>query len=175
MAKVNNSPTNWKEGLSEVDNSNLLDVFNRFRELPPVHKEDTEEIRERLGNYFEVCTDRGVLPTVESMGLVLGVSRQTMWKWQQSECDAGLLVARAKEVINAVIATATINGKINPVYSIWLQKNHFGYSDTQTLQVENITDKRPLTAAELPNLREWKAKQNAEQLPQLEQESYTNN
>lgn len=158
MAKANNSPTNWQERLPEVDKGGLLAIFDGFRILPPVHKQDVAEINNRLGEYFKICTDNCILPTVESMGLVLGVSRQTMWKWQQAECEAGMLVGRAKEVINAVIATATISGKVNPVYSIWLQKNHFGYSDTQVLQLENVTEKKALSDAELPKLGECKAK-----------------
>lgn len=84
---------------------------------------------------------------------------------------AGQIVGRAKAIINTMIATATMAGKCNPVYSIWLQKNHYGYSDSQLLQVENVTDKKPLTAAELPKLGEWKATQSAKDLPRLEQEN----
>ena len=109
------------------------------------------------------------------MELVLGVSRQAMWKWQQQGCEAGEIVSRAKTIINAMLTTATMTGKCNPVYSIWLQKNNFGYSDAQVLQLENITDKKALTAAELPKLGEWKASQTAEDLPQLEPDNLENN
>lgn len=171
MAKANNSPTNWTTELTIGDKTNLLGVFDGFRKLPALHKTDTQEIADRLDKYFDLCTTNAILPTVEAMALVLGVSRMAMWKWQQEDCEAGRLISRAKEVINATIATATLAGKANPVYSIWLQKNHFAYTDTQVLQLDNVTDKRPLTAAELPRLGEWKASQTAEDLPRLEQEN----
>lgn len=171
MARANNSPTNWSEGLTTADKSNMLTVFDSFRRLPPVRKDDVVEIDKRLDDYFKVCSDNAIIPTVEAMELVLGVSRQSMWKWQQQDCEAGQIVGRAKAVINTLIATATIQGKCNPVYSIWLQKNHYGYSDVQTLQLENITDRKPLPASELPKLGEWKATQTAKDLPRLEQEN----
>lgn len=171
MARANNSPTNWSEGLTTADKSDMLSVFDGFRRLPPVRKDDVVEIDKRLDDYFKICANAGIIPTVEAMELVLGVSRQAMWKWQQQECEAGEIVGRAKAIINTMIATATMAGKCNPVYSIWLQKNHYGYSDSQLLQVENVTDKKPLTAAELPKLGEWKATQSAKDLPRLEQEN----
>ena len=175
MGRANNSPTNWSEGLTTADKSNMLTVFDSFRRLPPVRKNDIEEINQRLDNYFKICADAGIVPTVEAMELVLGVSRQAMWKWQQQGCEAGEIVSRAKTIINAMLTTATMAGKCNPVYSICLQKNNFGYSDAQVLQLENITDKKTLTADELPKLGEWKASQTAEDLPQLEPDNLENN
>lgn len=173
MARANNSPTNWSEGLTTADKSNMLTVFDSFRRLPPVRKNDIAEINKRLDDYFKICSDNAIIPTVEAMELVLGVSRQSMWKWQQQDCEAGQIVSRAKAIINTMITTATMAGKCNFAYSIWLQKNHFGYSDAQVLQVENITDKKPLPASELPKLGEWKATQSAKDLPLLEQENNT--
>ncbi|MGN0496201.1 MAG: terminase small subunit [Lachnospiraceae bacterium] len=172
MARANNSPTNWHEGLTTADKSDMLAVFEDFRKLPPVHKDDVKEINQRLEVYFRACSDSGILPTVESMGLILGVSRQSMWKWQQQECEAGQVISRAKELINAMIATATMQGRTNPVYAIWMQKNHFNYSDTQTLEIANVTDKKPLSASELPKL---KAIQTSENLPRLEPDNLANN
>lgn len=175
MARANNSPTNWANELTTEDKSNMLTVFDSFRRLPPVRKNDIAEINKRLDDYFKICADNAIIPTVEAMELVLGVSRQAMWKWQQENCEAGEIVSRAKTIINAMLTTATMAGKCNPVYSIWLQKNNFGYSDAQVLQLENITDKKALTASELPKLGEWKASQTAEDLPQLEPDNLENN
>ena len=171
MARANNSPTNWHEGLTTADKSDMLAVFDGFRRLPPVRKDDVPEINQRLDDYFKICTDNAIIPTVEGMTIVLGVSRQSLWKWENNDYEAGAIINRAKATINAMLTSATIQGKVNPVYSIWLQKNNFQYSDTQTLQLENITDKKPLPASELPKLGEWKATQSAKDLPRLEQEN----
>ena len=182
MARANNSPTNWSERLTTADKSNMLTVFDSFRRLPPVRKNDIAEINERLDNYFKICADNAIIPTVEAMELVLGVSRQAMWKWQQEDCEAGQIVGRAKAIINTMIATATMAGKCNAIYSIWLQKNHYGYSDVQTLQLENITEKKTLTAEELPRLfaeaKEISKKENvdrSEAVVRLLADQYNNN
>ena len=43
-------------------------------------------------------------------------------------------------MINALLTDFTLNGKINFAYSIWLQKNHFGYSDTKTVELVPKSD-----------------------------------
>ena len=81
-----------------------------------------------------------------------------------------------------MLTTATMAGKCNPVYSIWLQKNNFGYSDAQVLQLENITEKKTLTAEELPRLfaeaKEISKKENvdrSEAVVRLLADQYNNN
>jgi len=152
MARANNSPTNWKENVEIVENSNILSIFDKFRRLPPVSKHDVQGISERLDLYFNTCAQSKFIPTVESMTLALGVSRQAVWKWQQEECEAGRLISRAKEYINSLLTTATLQGEVAFPYAIWLQKNHFQYSDTQKIEIKPFDDKRALTASELPKL-----------------------
>lgn len=75
------------------------------------------------------------------MSLCLGVSRQSLWEWENDTgSKSGQLVARAKELINSLLTTWTMNGKINAVYTIWLQKNNSGYSDTKTLEIKPQTE-----------------------------------
>lgn len=159
MARANNSPTNWKENVEITDENNILRVFNSFRKLPPVNKADVEGVKERLDRYFEVCADAKFIPTVESMMLCLGISRQAAWKWQKAECEAGQIVERAKQFINAIITSAAMMGQTPFPYAIWLQKNHFGYADSQKLEIEGVYDSRKaLSAADLPKLSDLKDK-----------------
>ncbi len=168
MARANNSPTNLgKPDLTATEMGDLLELFDEFRRLPPVSKNDVTELNRRLDSYFKACSDSGILPTVESMCLMLGVSRQGVWKWQQDSSEAGKIVGRAKEVINSVLSTSAISGKVNPIYVIWLQKNHFSYSDTKTLEIANITEKKVLTADQLPKLGDISEQKNTTELPDL--------
>jgi len=112
-----------------------------MRKLPPVSKREPEKVEERLNYYFQYCTDNGVKPSVEGMSLCLGVSRQSLWEWENDTgSKSGQLVARAKELINSLLTTWTMNGKINAVYTIWLQKNNAGYSDVKTLEIKPKTE-----------------------------------
>lgn len=159
MARANNSPTNWKGNVEIVENNNILHIFNEFRKMPPVRKFDVAEIKERLDKYFDICEENRFIPTVESMMLCLGISRQAAWKWQKEECEAGQIVERAKQFINAIISSAAMMGQTPFPYAIWLQKNHFGYSDSQKLEIEGVYDSRKaLSAADLPKLSDLKDK-----------------
>lgn len=135
--KNSNYPTNAKPDADPAEIGELVGIMDGLRRLPPVSKGEPEAVRERLNYYFQYCADYGVKPSVESMTLALGKSRQSLWEWENDpKSKSGELIRRAKDLINAMLTTWTMSGKINPVYSIWLQKNNYGYSDTKTLEIK---------------------------------------
>lgn len=109
--------------------------FEALWNLPPVHKNEPEKARERITEYFEFCQQADRKPSVEGLALALGTSRQTLWIWEQSGGEIGEIVGRAKTLINAMLTDFAMNSKISPVYGIWLQKNHFGYSETKQIEI----------------------------------------
>jgi hypothetical protein len=116
-----------------------IELFEKFRELPPVKKSDPEGIENRLTSYFRMCADYNVVPSVESMSLVLGVTRQSLNLWEHdSASEAGAIIQRAKSVINSILVQSTMTGKVPFPYSIWLQKNHFSYCDSpQVVEIKH--------------------------------------
>lgn len=139
--KNSNYPTTAQPKATPEEIGELVGIMDGLRKLPPVSKREPEKVEERLNYYFRYCTDKGIKPTVEAMALTLGISRQSLWEWENdTQSKAGQLVARAKELINSLLTTWTMNGKINAVYTIWLQKNNSGYSDTKTLEIKPQTE-----------------------------------
>ncbi len=139
--KNSNYPTNAQPNATPAEIGQLVGIMDNMRKLPPVSKREPEKVEERLNYYFQYCTDNGVKPSVEGMSLCLGVSRQSLWEWENDTgSKSGQLVARAKELINSLLTTWTMNGKINAVYTIWLQKNNAGYSDVKTLEIKPKTE-----------------------------------
>lgn len=139
--KNSNYPTNAQPNATPTEIGQLVGIMDNMRKLPPVSKREPEKVEERLNYYFQYCTDNGVKPSVEGMSLCLGVSRQSLWEWENDTgSKSGQLVARAKELINSLLTTWTMNGKINAVYTIWLQKNNAGYSDVKTLEIKPKTE-----------------------------------
>lgn len=45
------------------------------------------------------------------------------------------LYDRRIQEINAMLTDFAMNSKISPVFGIWLQKNHFGYSETKQIEI----------------------------------------
>jgi hypothetical protein len=108
-----------------------LQVFDKFRQLQAVRKNNPEEVAERLNKYFSMCSESDLLPSVESMCLCLGISRQTACEWEKDvNSESGRLVRRAKDLVNSMITQGAMVGSINAIYTIWLQKNNAGYADS---------------------------------------------
>jgi hypothetical protein len=91
-------------------------------------------------------------PGVEGLALALGVSRQTLFNWSQGiKCSdkRRQIAEHAKALIAAYIEQVSLSGRLNPVTAIFLQKNWFGYRDSQTLELSRPSDAL-LTAEQSP-------------------------
>lgn len=102
--------------------------------LPEIDMNNPEQVRNRVGEYFQICSDRDMKPSASGMALALGIDRRRLW-----ELANGIERGRPHEVVdtikkgysllNNLIEEYMQNGKINPVSGIFLMKNNFGYAD----------------------------------------------
>ena len=93
-----------------------------------------EDVAECLNNYFLQCYETGQIPTVEDMCLALGVTRQSVNRWEHGiQCDAERteMIQKAKEILAAIDAKLVTEGKILPVTYIFRAKNYHGMRDQQ--------------------------------------------
>ena len=101
--------------------------------IDPYYKPD--EGINRITEYLEICIKNNMKPTVEGLATAFGVSRKTIWKWVNDIDSDSLpvnfrdILKRTYQVLNSNFTDLSINGKINPVISIFLMKNNFGYKD----------------------------------------------
>lgn len=107
--------------------------MNELRNLKRPQSDD--ELEDRIQWFFEWCIEHDQRPGVELMALSCGVTRQTLWQWQQQGGRRGELIDRAKQVIAALLESWGQTGKINPATLIFLLKNHFNYHDDVQLEV----------------------------------------
>lgn len=114
-----------------------------FRNKPP---KDNAELADRINAYFDQCMETGQLPTVEDLGLALGVTRKALWKWERgvnTDPERAMLVQRAKEVLAAIDAKLVSEGKIPQVAYIFRAKNYFGMKDQQDMVITpDLTEDR---------------------------------
>jgi hypothetical protein len=126
-----------------------LQILDEFRRLPPVSKRDPDGVRERLIYYFNACQQYEIFPSVESLALCLGVSRQVLLRWSaDSTSQSGQLVSRAKEMIGASLTQGSLSGSIPFVYSIFLQKSNFQYREKDDEPQEVLTSTEDAAAIE---------------------------
>lgn len=141
-----------KEVAAVVDNVRTVSAFSMNGK-----PKDIEELKERIGKYFQYCSEKEMRPGIEGISLALGVSRSTFWSWCKGvSCSPewARVCGVARQCISAFIEQAGMSGLISPVVQIWLQKNHDGYKDNTTVEHYYSDLPRTLSIDELPLLGE---------------------
>lgn len=147
--KVSNFPNAAKPKATPQEIGQLVGVLDELRRLPPVSKNEPEKVKERLDHYFQFCSDNGIKCSVEGMVLSTGRSRQTLWEWENDpKSKSGELVRRAKEAINAMLVQWAMDSKLPFPYAIWLQKNHYQYTENKVLEIKTATEPQHLSIEE---------------------------
>ena len=101
--------------------------------IDPYYK--PEEGINRITEYLQICIKNNMKPTVEGLATAFGIDRRTLYKWVHNIDSDSLPVnfrvtlKKVYQVLNSNFTDLSINGKINPVISIFLMKNNFGYKD----------------------------------------------
>lgn len=121
------------------DNRRYLEHDLKMWDWPEVDMKTPEQVRERIGQYFRLCAEDDMKPSVAGMALAFGINRRTLWKWVNGiECayippESRDTLKKAYNFLNSQMENYMQNGKINPVAGIFLMKNNMGYSDKQEL------------------------------------------
>ena len=143
----NNSPVIGNNGITTEsgDNTKYIAVSMELTDLPAIDLHDPKQVEDRIHDYFNIHMKYDMKPTVVGMAMALGngITRQTLWaiKNDQPSGGTGYKTALPPEVADSIKKAYLLlenlwenyaqNGKMNPVTSIFLGKNNFGYSDKQ--------------------------------------------
>lgn len=118
------------------DNTKYLNHSLKLAALPAIDIKNAEQIGERITEYFTICAEDDMKPSVAGLAVAVGVDRKTIWQWSVGEkSDRSNLIKRAYALLDLQMNNYMQNGKINPVSGIFLMKNHFGYTDKQEVVV----------------------------------------
>lgn len=121
------------------DNSKYIRHSLRIARLGKVDMSDEKQVESRVFEYFEICQEEDMKPSVVGLAIALGVSRDYLWKVRTGNKGKNPAVVdtlkTAVELLDAQMVDYMQNGKINPVSGIFLMKNNFGYADKQEVVV----------------------------------------
>ena len=67
--------------LQPGDNRKFLEHDLKMWSWPAVDMTKPEAVTERIGNYFRICAEDDMKPSVAGMALAFGVDRKTLWCW----------------------------------------------------------------------------------------------
>lgn len=138
------SPVIGNNGLNvnEGDNTKFIQLNLTLRNLPKIDLHNADEVNDRINEYFTIFAQFDTKPTVAGLALALnGMSRQTLSAIVHDRYTGGnpyktalpdtvsTLIKETYSIMEALWENYTTNGKINPVSSIFLAKNNFGYVD----------------------------------------------
>lgn len=123
-----------EENADPGDNSRYLRYAMVSLDLPPIDISDSEQVEQRINEYFEYCIEHDRKPNMIGMANWIGVDRDTVKTWKTGEYRSSTHSAVIKKAIN-ILEELWVdymqNGKVNPASGIFLGKNMFGYKDVQ--------------------------------------------
>lgn len=117
------------------DNSKYIYHSMRLADLPKVDRHDVKAITKRVRDYFMICAEEDMKPSVAGLALAFGVNRKTIWEWANEDSVRSDPIRKAYAILNVQMEDYMQNGKINPVSGIFLLKNNMGYTDKQEVVI----------------------------------------
>ena len=148
------------------DNSKYLNHNLQIASLPSIDTANPKQVEKRIYEYFQICSDNDMKPSMAGMALAIGVSRSTLWEWSVGNIRSSThldTIKKAVQMLDAQMVDYMQNGKINPVSGIFLMKNNFGYKDQQEVVV---TPQAPLgEQRDVDSLRDEYLNTVVEELP----------
>lgn len=124
--------------------SKLIDEVLTEYKRPRVRSD--EELAARLNDYFERCSARGQIPTVEEMAMSTGYSITTLLDWEHGKnkgfsSETSLIIKKAKDFLKTFDAKLVITGKMNFLAYCFRAKNYYGMADKREVV---LTPNNPL-------------------------------
>ena len=111
----------------------------RLSDLGHVDLKNTEQVRERIRTYFEICAEDDMKPSVAGLAVALDTDRTYLFDLRTGRrgknTEVADLLKKAVQLLDLQMVDYMQNGKINPVSGIFLMKNNFGYTDKQEVVI----------------------------------------
>lgn len=122
------------------DNDKYLSHNLRLARLQGLTLRDpAETIRDRVFEYFQICSEDGMRPTAGGLAIALGIDYRRLWevKAGKSSCSSEVkdIISQAYMMINAQVEAMMYDGKAPAIPCIFMLKNHAGFTDSQQIEL----------------------------------------
>ena len=95
--------------------------------------EDPDGVRQRIADYFALCEEDDIKPSMSAMATAMGLTRRGLHKWRMGIIgkneETRELLNQAAAVLAAVMEGCMLEGMINPVSGIFIMRNNYGYKN----------------------------------------------
>ena len=129
-----------------------------------------DECLEEVEDYFKLCYDCDMIPTIASLSLYLGVNRETLYNYANNPriYEYSNIVKSAIDTCQSYQESAVLSGDIPSVPFIFLSKNYFNLKDTTDVRVNNDTQDNTINSNTMSVIREQIEMENQKNLELLE-------
>lgn len=111
-------------------------VFNSTGVGRPYAFSSLEETEKEVDSYFQLCSDKEVVPTITTLALWLGVNKDTIYAHvHNSNSPFSDLFKNVVNYCHSLMQNGAIDGKINPVTYFFISKNDYGMRDDKNIQI----------------------------------------
>lgn len=125
-------------------NTSLLQHTIEIAKIKAPNFKDRKDVERVCTQYFELCTNSNVKPTVSGFATALGTNRTTLLNWLNGsvQVDNKEIILKAYSLIETFDEIAMKEGKIPPIIAIFNAKNNYGYSDKTDVKIvsEDVSD-----------------------------------
>lgn len=153
---VSNPQKNFgQEYVQPGDNTKYLKHAMTVQSWPEIDISDDKEVEKRLNQYFNLCVQDDMKPTVTGMCCSLGINKDTIWQWRTGRTRKdthSALINKYYDLLESLWEDYMLNGKVNPACGIFLGRNHWGYRDQVEVVVQpkdpygDVPDQKALDA-----------------------------
>lgn len=128
------------------DNAKYIKHNMTLMKMSDVDITDKNAVEDRISQYFDLCYQNDMKPSVEGLALAFGTNRIQLLRYangvvKKVPTEVSITLKKAYATLNAQMADYMQNGKINPVAGIFLMKNNMSYKDETEVV---ITPNQPL-------------------------------
>lgn len=136
----------------------------RHRKKP----KDVKTLEQRIDEYFDFCIAADMTPSIETLALSLGTSRQWVVRWSRGERCApewAELIAHARQAVISAAEQRLYNGEGHPAAAIFTMKSLAGWKDNKSHDedVEPLVAEDVMRASPAAMLKEYQSLVGIEQ------------
>lgn len=115
-------------------------IFNSCGIGRPYAFSDLDELEKEMSEFFDLCSDKQIVPTITNLALWLGVDRDTIYAHaRNNNSPFSLVMKNCINYLHSIMQSGTVDGKINPVTYIFISKNDYGMRDDKNITVTPTT------------------------------------
>lgn len=127
---------------------------------------DRGECLEEVENYFKLCYECNVIPTIASLSIYLGLNRETLYNYANNPkiYDYSNILKVAIDTCQSYQEGAVLDGSIQAVPFIFLSKNYYGLKDTTDISFNNQQNDNTVNSGTMDAIKEQIALEEEQKL-----------